>query len=193
MAERFSGFDNEDLVLESNRAVVLKSLEDTDYSQLTVTNGQVEVLTDSFQAGYDGSVYLEANSEQVVVTANEILVTSDSGLVVDGEIQTSRLTNLVASSQGLELESVGQDIRMTASKDINIQSTTANVVLSALGDILVSGSRIVVNSSNVLLPKAPVPAEDAAASAYQLCACSSGLVFRVDAAKLCSTGVDNFC
>jgi len=192
VCNNFSGFDKEDLLLESNQDVRLRAVEPNQQggSAVTLTSGQVEVITPSFQASFNDTVYFDATPERLELSANEVLVTSASGLVVNGEVQASRLANNFALDQGLTIESIGQALTLQAANDVNLASQTGDVSFSAFGDVtLTAGGVLRLEGGEYVLDSLPTPAVDAGANAFQLCVCQSGRLYRVAATAVCATGV----
>ena len=137
LAKSFSGFDQQDLLLESNQNVRLRAAtEDSAIaSAITVSAGQVETATPNFRASFNDQAYFEANAERVAFHANEILVTSDSGLVVEGNIQAARISNTFTDNQGLTVESVGQGLDLTAATNLGVSSQTGNIDVAAFANL----------------------------------------------------------
>eukprot|EP00045_Choanoeca_perplexa_P008007 m.73261 g.73261 ORF g.73261 m.73261 type:complete len:297 (+) comp14320_c0_seq2:177-1067(+) len=192
VCNNFSGFDQEDLTLESNQDVRLRAVEPDQQggSAVTLTSGQVEVITPSFQASFNNSVYFNATPQRLELSANQVLVTSASGLVVNGEVQANRLANNFVLNQGLTIESVGQALTLQAAEEMSLVSQTGDVTLSAFGDVALNAGGILrLNGGDYVLDSLPTLTTDVGATAFQLCVCASGRLYRVAAGAVCTSGI----
>jgi hypothetical protein len=192
VCNNFSGFDQEDLLLESNQDVRLRAVEANQQggSAVTLSSSQIEVISPSLQASFNNSVYFDVTPEKLEISANEVLVTSSSGLVVNGEVQASRLANNFALDQGITIESVGQALTLQAANDLNVASQTGDITVSAFGDVSLTADGVLrLSGGDYVLDSLPTPASDIAASAFQLCVCRTGRLYRVAASAVCATGI----
>lgn len=191
VCNKFSGFDNNDLVLESNENVQLRAVDagQTGGSAITLSSGQIETVTPTFQASFEDQVYFKINNSRLEFSANEVLVDSDAGLVVNGEIQAHSIQNTYELNQGLVIESIGQSLDVSGATNVDISSQTGSIGLQAFRDLrLESEQGVHFSGGEYVFADLPTLPEDDAADSFNLCVCQSGQLFRVASTKTCSQG-----
>eukprot|EP00048_Salpingoeca_helianthica_P021276 m.248269 g.248269 ORF g.248269 m.248269 type:complete len:324 (+) comp57914_c0_seq1:128-1099(+) len=175
-ANNVTSFEENSLALLSTKKIVLQSNQS---SALTLTDGLANFRVDNFQATYgtNNTPYFSASPDQVTVSANKMVVSSPSGMVVDGSVQAARIANMHANGAGLTIESLAQSMNVQAAQNLSVTSTDGSVTLSALTGVTLASSTSVTLSAPALildglLTVGTVPP-------FTLCVCDSGLLFRV--------------
>jgi hypothetical protein len=201
---RLTGADGAALRLESNSNIRLTATGANDLaSELVVDQGETTLTTSVFRAaaasaasngtaaGMVAEPYFEASEDRILLRANEVRVSSASGMAVEGAVQTSVLQNDFASGRGLTLQSAGQSLSIEADDAATLTSTNGDVTLSSLLDLSLSAGGDLILSANQRLRilELPTPAADAGASEFQLCLCAAdSRVFRVASTSTCAAG-----
>ena len=166
-------------------------------SELVVDQGRTTLTTPVMRAasasGGNGTAapYFEASEDRVLLRANEVRVSSASGMAVDGAVQTSVLQNDFAAGQGLTIESTGQSLNLQADDAVSLSSSNGEVTLtSLLGMSLSAGGDLTLSANQRLrLVDLPTPPADAGAAEFQLCLCAAdSRVYRVASTSTCAAG-----
>ncbi len=127
-----------------------------------------------------------ASADSVTITSGQMLVDTATGLTVTGTLQTPRLQNELDNNAGLTIESIGQDLSLSATRGITFSSTSDDLSFFAAGTIDISTTTstgaFTVDSATVLLTSLATNGVG-----EQLCVCGDGRLYTVAATLLCSS------
>lgn len=195
-AANISGFDNSTLVVESNQQIILRSFEpdSSGSSSLTLDGVDVALSAREFDLSHRGSAYFSSSAEETRIASNDVVVETNTGMRVRGTVQTKRVSNSYVDGEGLTLESVGQELRLAATENVTLESSTNTVNINAFQGVQLQAEQgdIVFSANNLQLQD--LPTSGAGASSFSLCLCLDGKLFRVDSATTtCEEGAKTLC
>ena len=159
-----------------------------------VLDGQfVDLSSRRLDLSYLNTTYFSASQEETRIASNDVVVETDTGLRVRGVVQASRIANSFEDAQGLTLESVGQELRLTATEDVTLESSTDRVTINSFQGLEVNAQQgdIVMDANNLRLQD--LPSNNMGSASYSLCLCRNGKLFRVDASSTCAQGATTLC
>ncbi|EGD81018.1 hypothetical protein PTSG_10961 [Salpingoeca rosetta] len=195
LASNISGFDNSTLLVESNQQIILRSFEPVgnDRSELVMDGVAVDVGARTFDLSFMGDTYFSTSQAETRITSNDVVVHTDTGMRVRGVVQTSTIANSYEDAEGLTLRSVGQELLLTATENVTLESTTNNVNINAFQGVHLEAEQgdIVLSADNLELQNLPTAAGPS--NAFALCLCTSGRLFRVDSSITCEDGAATLC
>eukprot|EP00053_Salpingoeca_punica_P013616 m.123272 g.123272 ORF g.123272 m.123272 type:complete len:385 (+) comp16244_c2_seq16:97-1251(+) len=163
-----AAYDNQGLSLQSNKDIVLRTVDETTLvsSSVTVDSGAVTYDAPTFQMSHQNTPYLSASASLIRLQANETRIESTVGVAVKGTMQTNHIRNLQASGAGLTLQSLTQHLLVQAARNVSVTSSNGDLsVEGLLGITLTTPGTIALSAQQVTMASLPTAAAAAAAAA----------------------------
>ncbi|XP_056013262.1 delta-sarcoglycan-like [Ostrea edulis] len=195
---RIQSLQDKPLYIDSSKDILLRARDGKKNitSTLLVGDGKVEAQCDEFKiVDSEGKLRFKVWNKGVAMEMDEVYYTGSSKVTFNSSVETPNIRG--PRAEPLKIEAPSTSINMYAKDEIRIEAPAGDMTIHSLKEIQMrSKDSIILDSAklfikNLKVSSGPAPSQQKPV-VYQLCVCSTGLLFMADADKECQ-GTREIC
>lgn len=193
---RIQSVQDKPLHVDSSRDILLRARDEEKNitSTLHIGSNRVVAQCNEFEViDHEGQTRFKVWDRGVAMEMEEVYYTGSSKVIFNGSVETPNIRG--PRAEPLKIEALTTSINMYARDEIRIDAPAGDMTISSLKEIQMrSKDSIILDSSKLFIKNLKVSTGTGQQSrpGYQLCMCSTGLLFIADADKECQ-GTREIC
>ncbi|XP_078326518.1 zeta-sarcoglycan-like [Crassostrea virginica] len=194
---KIKSMQDKPLQVDSSQDIVLRARDEQKNisSKLVIGNNRLVAQCEEFMViDHKGQTRFKVWDKGVSMELDEVYYTGSSKVIINSSVETPNIRG--PRSKPLKIEAPSTSIIMYAKDEIRIDAPAGDMAINSLKEIQIrSRDSIILDSSKLIIKNLKVSSISSGQQktvGYQLCMCSTGLLFLADADKECQ-GTREIC